>query len=117
MHLIIYFATIMYVIQVLHSVEELSTGFHKKWFLFKMPFRTFLSFEIFHNLFWLLVLLLPTFPYRIQLLAFFIVLMFANGIEHVIWALSIKKYVPGLITAPIHIILFFIFYFQILFSH
>lgn len=117
MHLIVLFAALMYVVQLIHSVEELTTGFHKKWFVFKMKFRTFLSFEIVHNLFWLLVLLLPTFPFRIQFLAFFIIEMLANGIEHVIWAGTVKKYVPGLLSAPIHIILFLIFYFQILFPH
>ena len=110
---ILQFASIMYVVQLIHSVEELTTGFHKKWFLFKMPFKTFLGFEILHNLFWLSVLILPSFPFREQLLAFFIVLMFANGIEHLIWAGSIKKYVPGLFTAPIHIILFLSFIFRL----
>lgn len=112
---IVLFAFLMYFIQLTHSIEELSTGFHKKWFLFKMSFKTFLLFEIIHNFFWFTVLFLPEFPYREQLLAFFIVLMLANGIEHLIWAGIVKKYVPGLITAPIHIILFLIFYFQILF--
>lgn len=115
MNLILYFATLMFGIQLLHSIEELSTGFHKRWFLFKMPFKTFLAFEVIHNLFWLTVLLLPTFPYRIELLAVFILLMFANGVEHVIWAGCEKKYVPGLITAPLHIVLFLILYFQMLF--
>jgi len=105
----------MYLVQLVHSFEELTKGFHRKWFLFKIPFKIFLGFEILHNIFWLFVLLLPTFPYRTQVLAFFILLMFANGVEHLIWAGSAKKYVPGLLTAPIHVILFLIFYFQTLF--
>lgn len=106
------FASIMFVVQLVHSAEELKTGFHKKWFLFKMKYRTFLIFEILHNSFWLLVLLFKNFPYREQLLLFFIFLMLANGIEHVVWGFVQRKYVPGLITAPLHILIFVIFYFS-----
>ncbi|OGH20775.1 MAG: hypothetical protein A3D74_05630 [Candidatus Levybacteria bacterium RIFCSPHIGHO2_02_FULL_37_13] len=104
----------MLLVQILHSVEELSTGFHKKWYFTKLSFKTFLIFEIIHNLFWSLVVFIKDFPYRSELLLFFIALMFANGVQHIVWFGFKKKYVPGLITAPIHIVLFFIFYFQFL---
>lgn len=97
------FAFIFYGVQLLHSLEELSTGFHKKWYLFKMPFWVFLTFEIFFNLFWGIVLFLQNFPFREGFLAFFIILMFANGAQHTIWWRFAKKYVPGLITAFVHI--------------
>ncbi len=109
------FATLMLIVQLLHSVEELSTGFHKKWYLFKMNFKLFLSFEIVHNLFWTAVIFIPSFPNREVIMAFFIPLMFANGVQHLVWAGSVKKYVPGLITAPIHILLFLILYYNVLF--
>jgi hypothetical protein len=101
-------------VQLVHSVEELSTGFHKKWYLFKMPFKTFLLFECLFSLFWLLILFIPNFPNRIFLEEFFLVLMFANGIQHVVWCGVTKKYVPGLITAFGHILVFFMFYFSVL---
>lgn len=101
--------TFMFLIQLVHSSEELLTGFHKKWFLFKMPFKVFLGFEIIHNSFWASVLLFQQFPQREILITLFIYLMLANGLEHIIWAFIKRKYVPGLITAPIHILLFLIY--------
>lgn len=109
------FAFYVLLVQFAHSLEELGTGFHKKWYLFPMPFWVFLLFEITHNIFWSLVILTDLIPYKTQLSAFFIALMFANGVQHIIWFGWKKKYVPGLVSAPIHIILFLIFFFQVLF--
>lgn len=92
------FFLVSFIVQVAHSIEELSTGFHKKWYLFKMPFSLFLLFEIAFTLFWLSVLLIPTFPIRNELQSFFLLLMFANGIQHIVWYGNVKKYVPGLFT-------------------
>lgn len=100
-------------IQVLHSIEELKSGFHTKFPLFKMNQSTFLSFEIFFFLFWLSVLVFQGFPFRTPLMAFFIILMFANGVWHLVWYGITKKYVPGLTTAPLFVIVFLIFYFQL----
>jgi len=99
-------------LQIIHSFEELTTGFHKKWYLFKMPFWIFLTFELIHNLFWGLVIFNTNLPYRNGLLLFFLPLMFANGVQHIVWAGMAKKYVPGLITGFLHIILFLVYYFQ-----
>lgn len=115
MSLIGQFFAICMLVQIAHSAEELTTGFHKIWYLLKMPFWVFLTFEIVFEIFWIIVWLWQSFPYRIQFQAFFLILMFANGVQHIIWAGSTKKYVPGLVTAMIHIILFTIFYFKILF--
>lgn len=93
-------------IQCLHSLEELSTGFHKKWYLFSMPFSVFLIFEIVFLSFWIFVWLMPTLSHKELLMAFFNLLMFANGIQHLVWAGVKKKYVPGLITAPLLIAAF-----------
>jgi hypothetical protein len=97
-------------VQVIHSIEELSTGFHKRWYLFKMPFWAFLVFEICFSGFWIVVLMNPIFPYRSTLQLFFLLLMFANGIQHFVWWGNVKKYVPGLLTAPIHIIIAIIYF-------
>lgn len=106
------FAFIQYAVQLFHSLEELSTGFHKKWYLFRMPFWVFFTFEICFSLFWAAVLLIQIFPGRENLLAFFLLLMFANGIQHIVWWGWAKKYVPGLITAFVHAGVFILFYFQ-----
>ncbi len=110
------FFAISLITQLLHSIEELSTGFNKSWYLFKMPFRTFLIFEIIFSLFWLLVLALKGLPLRSYLQSFFLVLMFANGIQHIVWWGVAKKYVPGLVTAFVHIGVFFVFYYSLVFG-
>lgn len=106
------FFVLMFVVQIAHSIEELTTGFHKKWFFFKMSFRFFLTFEILFNLFWLSVLIFSQFPYKNYLMLIFIVLMFAQSLWHLAWWAMKKEYVPGLFTAIIHVILFLVFYFQ-----
>ena len=63
-------------------------------------------------MFWIFVLLSSSFPSRENFQAFFLVLMFANGIQHLVWWGCEKKYVPGLITAFAHIALFIVFYFK-----
>lgn len=98
--------------QIAHSLEELSTEFHKRWYLFKLPFGVFLIFEIAFSLFWVLVWLTPSFPQREIFQIFFLVLMFANGIQHIVWWGNVKRYVPGLITAHLHVVIFIIFYFK-----
>ncbi len=107
------FALLIFAIQVFHSIEELTTGFHKRWYLTKLSFKTFLIFEICFTLLWGLVIYIQDFPLRDSLLLFFIALMFANGVQHVVWAGAEKKYVPGLVTGVVHIIAFFLFYFQL----
>lgn len=104
----------MLAIQFIHSIEELSTGFHEKFPLFKMKFLTFLIFEILFLGFFVAVLLAPI-PFREQLMALFIVLMFANGLWHMVWWGIVKRYVPGLITAPLFVVIFFVFYFRMIF--
>lgn len=100
-------------VQIVHAVEELITGFHKKWYAFKWSFNAFLTFEILFEGFWIAVYLFPAFPYRQNLQMLFLPLMFANSVQHIIWAATKKEYVPGLITAPLHGIVFLLYYFQI----
>lgn len=110
MELLNTFYLISLVVQLIHSIEELFTGFHKKWYLFTMSFQTFLLFELCFSLFWISILLLTNLPFRNSFQAFFLVLMFANGVQHLVWAGFTKKYVPGLVTAVIHIAVFLVFY-------
>ncbi len=112
--MILVFFTVSFITQLFHSAEELSTGFHKQWYLFKMPFYVFLTFEIVFTTFWLVVLLVDSFPFRTELMAFFLILMFANGIQHIVWGAVTKKYVPGLVTACFHIGVFIVFYFTVI---
>ncbi|PIP56425.1 hypothetical protein COX05_03125 [candidate division WWE3 bacterium CG22_combo_CG10-13_8_21_14_all_39_12] len=112
MNLLEEFFTLILIVQILHSIEELSTGFHKKWYVFSMPFWVFLLFEIAFTGFWLLILLISDFSLRTTFQLTFIVFMFANGVQHLVWAGNVKKYVPGLLTAPFHIILFLTYFFQ-----
>lgn len=114
MNLLEQFFFLSLLVQTAHSIEELSTGFHKKWYLFKMPFWLFLLFEIAFESFWIAVLLFHNFPSRSYLQTLFLVLMFANGVQHIVWAGNVKKYVPGLISALLHVIVFLIFYFQVI---
>lgn len=79
-----------------------------------MPFWVFLLFEVCFSLFWGFVVFSESFPNRDMLLSFFLVLMLANGIQHIVWWGCVRKYVPGLITAPIHIAVFIVFYFKVL---
>ncbi len=107
------FFTIFLAIQLLHSLEELTTGFHKRFPPFRMSFRFFLTFELLFNALWICVLFFDAFPLRLPLMAGFNVLMFANGLWHVVWFVFCekgKRYVPGLATAPLHIVTFLIYY-------
>ncbi len=106
-----YFTLLLFV-QIIHSIEEISTGFHKKWYLFKMPLPVFIVFEIIHSIFWISVGYFNEFPFRINLMIIFYILMFANGIQHIVWANIVKKYVPGLYTAPLFILIILIFLFN-----
>lgn len=106
-----YFFILLLGIQFFHSIEELSNGFHEKFPLVKMKFRTFLFFEVLFFCFWITVLLFKDLSYRNELMAVFNVLMFANGLWHMVWWGIVKKYVPGLVTAPLFVITFLFFYF------
>ena len=100
--------------QVIHSLEETTTHFEKKWPLWRMSRKTFVTFEILFSILILTPIFWPSFPLRTQWMLFFNLLMFANGIWHLMWAGIEKKYIPGLVTAPIFIILFVSFYFKVI---
>lgn len=105
------------VLQFFHSIDEQVSGFPKKWPLIKITEAQFGSFEIIFQVVWFLPLLVPTFPSRDFMIWFFPLLMFVNGVQHLIWFAYIsktKEYIPGLITAPLFIFAFIKFYLEIL---
>lgn len=106
-----FFFLIQLGIQILHSIEELIQGFHKNNFFIPMSFGFFLMFEILFTSFWIFLFLFGSGIIQEVLMLAFLVTMFANGIWHCVWAKIVNKYVPGLITAPLHIIVFLAFYF------
>lgn len=108
------FFLVQLAVQVIHSIEELVMGFHKNNFLFKMSFRFFLGFEILFTVFWVGVFFLASAGVKEVLLPLFMILMFANGVWHVVWARVERAYVPGLLTSPLHIGIFLYFYFTVL---
>ncbi|PIN76128.1 hypothetical protein COV18_00750 [Candidatus Woesearchaeota archaeon CG10_big_fil_rev_8_21_14_0_10_37_12] len=115
MSLIESYFVVFLLLQLVHSIEEITNKFNKKFPLFRMRLSTFILFEILFFGFFLAVFLISGFPAREQIMAFFNILMFANGSWHLVWWGIEKKYVPGLFTAPFFVILFLMFYFQVLF--
>ncbi len=110
------FFIIFLVILFFHSTEEHLTGFHKKSPLYKMSFPVFFGLEAIFFGFWLIVFL-TDFQARTGFMAFFNILMFINGIWHILWFMFLekgKRYVPGLITAPLFVITFVVFYINLL---
>lgn len=102
------------IVQLIHSQEEIWNDFHKKWFVFKMPLAVFLAFEATLSAAILAYIVNPHLPGASIFMSWFMFLMFINGAEHIFWAAVAKKYVPGLITAPIFIILFGFYYSSLL---
>lgn len=103
---------ILVVVQLFHSQEEIWNNFEKKWPLWKMSRKFFVGFEIFFSILILSVYFFKDFPLRDILMLSFNIVMFANGVWHIMWAGIKKTYVPGLVTAPIIIVLFLMFYFN-----
>jgi hypothetical protein len=100
------------IIQLLHSQEEIYTHFEKRWPVWKMSRKFFVTFEVIFSALTLSVIFFKDFPGRYLFMSSFNVLMFANGVWHCMWAGVEKRYVPGLITAPFFIITFLIYYFN-----
>ncbi len=94
------------IIQLLHSQEEIWTNFHAKWFVITMPRPVFISFETLLSLAIIAYMLEPSLPAANYIMPFFILVMFVNGIGHIVWALIKKSYVPGLVTSPLFVVVF-----------
>lgn len=96
--------------QLAHSQEEIWTGFHKKWFVFTMPRWAFIAFEVLFLAVMFLYILRPELAFAATYMKLFALVMLINGIGHIVWGLVLRKYVPGLITAPIFVVIFFFYY-------
>ena len=94
------------VTQLLHSQEEIWTRFENKWPLWKMSRKFFICFEVLFSILIISLYLFKNFPQRELSMLIFNVLMFANGIWHLMWAGIKKQYITGLITAQIFIIVY-----------
>ena len=101
------------VVQLIHSQEEIWTNFHRRWFVFKMPRWVFISFEIVLSAFIVLYMIQPGIAPVSVVVPIFALVMLINGLEHVIWGLVEKRYVPGLVTAPAFIIIFLAYFFEL----
>jgi len=100
--------------QLVHSQEEIWTGFHKRWFVFTMPRWVFIAFEALFSLGIIAYLLKPGLPFAHWYMAIFAFLMLINGIGHIVWGLVERRYVPGLITAPLFVITFGLYYLSLI---
>lgn len=109
---LLFAAQIAFFIQLLHSLEELATGFHRKWYLFSMPFWVFFLFEVCFSLFWFIAIFTESVPYKTTMLHIFLLLMFANGVQHLVWLGWAKKYNPGFVTSLVHLGWFISYYFS-----
>lgn len=104
------FYVLFAITQLIHSQEEIWTGFHKKWFVFTMPRWLFIMFEVALSAVIILYLVNPQFYAADVFMKWFMFVMLLNGMEHVIWAAVKRAYMPGLVTAPIFILLFILYY-------
>lgn len=101
------------ILQLIHSQEEIHTGFHAKWPILKMTKRFFVTFEIIFSILIILPIFID-FPFRTYWMYFFNLLMFGNGLHHFVWSEWGKKYVPGLVSGIIMIFFFLYYYFSFL---
>jgi hypothetical protein len=92
--------------QLAHSQEEIWTGFHRRWFVFTMPRWLFIAFEVLFSIPIVAYIVNPHLPLANIYMPGFALLMFINGIYHITWAMVSKKYMPGLVTAPLFIVIF-----------
>lgn len=96
--------------QLVHSQEEIWTNFHKRWFVFTMPRWAFVTFEVLFAIPIVVYMVNPNLPLASIYMSAFALVMFINGIGHIVWALVEKSYVPGLITAPVFVAIFVFYY-------
>lgn len=96
--------------QLAHSQEEIWTGFHKSWFVFTMPSWVFIVFEVLFSIPIIAYIANPHLLYADVYMPAFALVMFVNGIGHIVWGLVARSYVPGLVTAPFFIAIFVFYY-------
>lgn len=78
-----------------------------------MPFWVFLLFEITFTLL-IVSYAMGWIKYKNELFMHgFILLMLLNAADHIVWSLTVDRYVPGLITAPLFVLTFFAYQFHL----
>ena len=97
-------------IQLVHSQEEIWTGFNKRWFVFTMPRWAFITFEVLFSIPIVAYIINPHLLFANVYVPVFALIMFINGIGHIVWGLVKKSYVPGLVTAPLFVAVFVFYY-------
>ena len=105
----IYF-TLLGLTQLVHSQEEIWTGFNRIWFVFTMPLWAFVAFEVLFSVPIVAYIVDPKLPLAHWYMPLFALVMLINGVGHIVWGLVERRYVPGLITAPFFVVLFSLYY-------
>lgn len=103
--------TVFVLIQLIHSQEEIHMHFNDKSPVFKIRRKPFLILEALFSLFIICWVFVPISVVGTIWKHIFILLMFGNGVEHLLWAYLKKGYVPGLVTGFILFIEFILYYF------
>ena len=75
-----------------------------------MPEWLFVGFELILSAVIILYILKPSLALAVWFVPTFALVMLANGIGHIVWGLVERKYVPGLITAPLFVVVFVPYY-------
>ncbi len=108
---------IFFFLMILHSVEEQALNFADRCPFMRLTYTQFWLFEVFFIIVWIVPFLLPQLFIAKLMEAFFPILMFANGIWHLVWFWFFergKRYVPGVVTGSLFVIIFLQFYFGFL---
>ncbi len=100
--------------QLVHAQEEIWANFHKRWFVFTMPRWIFITFEVVFSAVIVAYIVKADLAFAGIFVPLFCLTMFVNGIGHIVWGLVTKKYVPGLVTAPILSILFVLYFISLI---
>ena len=101
-----YFAILMYIILIIHQIEEYIYEFWKVFPLYNMSESVFIIFNVAVS-----IVLIPVWVYlwhnklwAINIARFFSMLMIVNGIWHIGWSIYLHQYMPGLITGMVFIV-------------
>ncbi|HVP36286.1 MAG TPA: HXXEE domain-containing protein, partial [Terriglobales bacterium] len=103
-----YFAILMYATLIAHQIEEYIGEFWKVFPLYVMPKDVFIIINVAVSIFLLPVwiFLWQNKSWAVNIALAFSTLMVVNGILHIGWSICLHRYMPGLITGIIFILIF-----------